>query len=459
MNRLEGHRSKRFAACRRLIAPLALACVAMHASAGGSSAAPRRAVPPGTVRVLGEDGVCTTGVLERIDAEGWHLGQVAGANADIVIVRAIAGMVELDGWSAWGTGGERVEAVSQPSGMLDLHDGQRLPGALEIDAGVAQWNHRWIGAIPVEIERVSVLRLAGGRAVRGRDDADIVLLLNADRIAGFVESIGSEVAIEPLESDLPEEDGEKPDEPVEDPSDDGARAAVPADIRSIELARIAAIAFAPTIDPPAPGALAWTRDGSVVRYRDLRLDDAGSLAFSLDDPMLSKARAEDTSANLAADVVGVVVSPARLHPISSLPVLDPLGPVDGYRVSGGLRRGPSDDGSDHVLGLSDLVLLGPQRLSFDVGGLGGAGLVLSMECGVLEPAPPDALVGVEVHADGVRIERFVQRSGASAPIAVPLPEGTRRLDLVVDDGGNGIAGDRLLVRRAVVISRPRSDGR
>lgn len=427
------------------------------------------------VTALVADGSWVRGAVARIDAEGWHLLPIDAASPSSAsrprTIRPIALIADLDGWSAWNLSGGRDASDAQPAGMLVTQDGQLIPGALELDGSAARWNHRWIGKIPIDVDRIGSLRLTRGVRVAPRDDADVVTLVNGDQVVGFVESIGSEIEIDALASTPPSapsgdgvgepsDAGDRPREQsserrpaVEDSIEDPTEGASPG-TRSIDLARVASIAFVSQVATDAATPRAWTRDGSVVACRNVTLGNDGALSFLLADEMLASVHAGETASNLAADVAALVIEPDRIRPLAGLVSAHTAQPTDATRaprIGAGVRVDPVD----HLLGLEDLRLFGPQAIEIDVAGLGDGDAALTATLSILEPAPVDAVVGVELRADGVSVGSA--RVTADGPIAMTarIPIGTRALELILDDGGNGIAGDRLLIRRGAIVLGPR----
>lgn len=430
------------------------------------------------VTALVEDGTWRRGVVTSIDPEGWRIDAIGSVGArgvdSMSIVRPIAVIVEIDGWCAWSPSGTRDASDAQPAGMLVTQDGQSIPGALEVDGSIARWNHRWIGKIPLEVDGVRSLRLLRDGRVEPRDDADVVLLANGDEILGFVESIGSEIVLDPLalldDSDAPGGVGEEPSDeatersrPLDDatarprePVNAASNEALPA--RSIDLSRVAAVAFVPSGVAAAPSPRAWTRDGTVVACEGIAMGSDGALSFSLTDDLLAEVHAGDTSSNLAADTVGLVLEPARIRPLSERIATGGRTQDAAFRAPGA-ELGPRHSAFDQLLGLGELRFHGPQSVGIDVADLGGGTSVFTAVLSILEPAPADAALGVELRADGVPVGSVRLTVGRSEPFVAVIPEGVRDLELVLDDGGNGLAGDRLLIRRGAIIVPARRAGK
>jgi len=422
------------------------------------------------VTVLIADGTWIRGIVARIDSEGWHLLPIPGADSSTVspgaTIRPIAIVADLDGWCAWNLSGMREASDAQPAGMLVIQDAQLIPGALEVDGAVARWNHRWIGKIPLEVDRIRSLRLARGARVEPRDDADVVALVNGDEIIGFVEAIGTEVEVDALGPPPSSEQGrngadegvESVDQPREQSTDRVPPTEQPASgTRAIDLARVASIAFASTGATAATTPRAWTRDGSVVSCRGVAIGDDGALSFFLADDLLAGVHAGDTGSNLAADVVAILVEPDRIHPLAELVAGEAEVTTDAFRAPRA-ELGVRATSLDHLLGLDELRVLGPQSIEIDVDGLRDGECVFTATLSILEPAPADSAVGVEMRADGVNVGRARVTASGSVAMTAWIPAGVRRLEFVIDDGGNGIAGDRLLIRRGAFVVGPRPSG-
>lgn len=414
----------------------------------GTARQPGNVVLP-RVELLGSDGHWTSGVLESLDAQGWRIRAGAGdsnvSNVVVVPAASVAACLVLPpaGERAATAGPRLPDAPLVPLslGVLETRDGQRLPGSLRVERGATTWDHRWIGAIPLDLERLAWLRLLGEVAPPVRPDADVVRLANGDLVTGFVDSIGADVVVEPLD-----------EKPVD------AAGAAP---RRIPLERVAAIGFAAVGAPPAVGTVAWTVDGSIVGTRALAFDAERGWGFTLVDPWLASVRAARTSDNSAADPVAIVTEPSRFLPLAACRVAS-VERIEGeFRASLGSAVHAGDRFSG-LLGLASLAIEGgvvarfapPDGVALRAS-LGGE-IVFTADLVLAESTPADAAVDVEVALGAdppqrVRLDR--DRRRAACVLRAPAVAGTE-IAIRVGDAGNGPVGDRILVERGVLLLPP-----
>lgn len=408
------------------------------------------------VEVLGVDGRWTRGWLESLDARAWRLRPmgVESESVELPISGVAAAIVgsKRAGDAVPATSTLPMDAMPPVGlGVLLTIDGQRLVGSLQVAAGAAAWDHRWIGSIPLDLERLAGIRLLGDAPPAGRPDADVVRLANADVLAGFVDSIGSDVVLAPL-----------------DPADS-------ADARRIPIERVAAIGFAEVGGAARSGGEAWTSDGSIVAMRDLRFDDASGWGFVLSDPWLAAIRPESTSDNQAADPRAILSRRERIVPLAKCELASVTRAEGEFRfgLDGAVRVG---DPADRLLGLADVVIEGGVVARFDVpttilDAMRAAGrpsgesverrpeaMILTAEIALVEPAPGDAAVEVEVALGRGAPARF--RLDRQAPRATCImsqalaADGDADVSIRVTDGGNGLSGDRVVFRRAALLFGP-----
>ena len=413
------------------------------------------------VRVLSHDGRWTTGQLQAVDAERWVLKDALdGVERNIPNREIIAFIAQK---SALFSGREAEVGLTAPAplslGMLETIDGQRLPGDFRAATEGNYWDHRWIGAIPLSLERVSLMRLSGSRTPSRRDDADTVLFTNGDTAAGFIESLGAELVFEPLDSPEPTTDSanELSNEGTTKPTTEQ-----PSGKRRIPLERVAAIALAKVAparvggDEPARGGRIWAVDGSVVDGAQLRFDLNEGWGFELTDGLLSAARPARTTDNNAANPVAGVFAASRLLPLASLgkPALSIPSASFHYAAEGASHIGSSERA---LLGLASVEFAGPLVAAYELPAATrrqGETTVFSCELVLAEPAPADARVEIEVLLGSTQSQRFVlDATHRRLPVSIrDEAASAQRLEIRISDGGNGIAGDRIELERACFIT-------
>jgi hypothetical protein len=478
----------------RMAGSAALGCaIALCASTHSAVAEPPRSY----VRILDGDGRWVAGRLVSLDDGFWTVEtrdsplRPDSARVERIERRSIvAGVVQR--WAidpvpaSYFDSLASTPALVEPlsNGVLDFADGQRLPGTFEVNASGAFWNHRWIGAIPVEIDRLASIRFLAATSVVRQPDADTVVLRNGDVLRGFVESLaadleleldGSETADSTVASTAPESRSKgavvdantsgTTDASAPRGTDAQSREAAGAQgerMRKIGIERIASIGFAAIDRTPAPAARIWTMDGSVVGARDLRFDETGGWSFSLTDPLLAKTRPQSTADNLAADPVGFVLESGRMTALAALgtPRLTVPEGASHAGISRACRIAPPEQAA---LGLASIELAGPVRAEFAVRGiqtdataptdLSSGKTTFSAWIELAKPFPIDAVVDVEVSlGDGTRerVRLDAAKSGAHCKLSAPTA-GLRMLTIVVTDAGNGPIGDRVLIERATLV--------
>ena len=224
-------------------------------------------------------------------------------------------------------------------GSIILTDGQQLPGetlspsdaSTEDDGDSLQWSHQWFGPLSVPINRIATITFISSSATQTPQDntttrnatADVVTLINDDRVEGFLLGISEQVMIETEDDQI-----------IELPID-----------------RVATIHLInPTTLPERDVRRIWFDEGSVVDAASLRLGDDGFLRFR---PTLASSSGE-RPVNLSK-VAGVLFDPTALVPLADLLPHDVVGPVTRYMVP----EPKMLDEEPAALGLHDITFRGP----------------------------------------------------------------------------------------------------
>ena len=441
----------------RLPAPVlcaaVLACSIACGMASAASAAPQAPLASEGDRVefLLRDGRWIGGRLDGADESGWSVSTMDrdGSLSRRSIDRgdAIACLVGTD---------RRSLAFLTPfsASALVFTDGQYLPGTLEVDARPVRWQHRWIGAIPIRTEALSEIRLLASRRAPARADADTVLFLNGDVATGFIDAIGDEVVFEPSQpgSGSPQT-GEAPRQ--ESPK---GEAAEPTSARRLQIGRIAAIAFASLEQPSPSDALLWTADGTIVRARDVAYKPESGWRFMLaDSDLLDGREAKPIGATLAKPTA-ILFDRDGMTPLAACthPKQKPHDASYRYERTAQVRM---EKPEESLLGLGSIEFDGPTHASFDVpapdrqaGGL----VSFSAELALVEPVPIDSRTAVTVRFIGTPGETILlDATNRRAQVRISGEiAGASSLEIIVDDGGDGIAGDRIAIHRGC-FTRPR----
>lgn len=92
-----------------------------------------------------------------------------------------------------------ADTAGELPGVLRLGDGQVVPGFL-ITGGPGsdsiRWRSRRVGPFTAPLDAIRVIALNDSGLAIEKSSADVVLLTNADRLEGFVDSIGTELMFE-----------------------------------------------------------------------------------------------------------------------------------------------------------------------------------------------------------------------------------------------------------------------
>lgn len=437
-----------------LSAPVALAAALCLAPLGQSHATSPSAAPPDAagVQLLLRDGTWIDGRIDTMDAAKCVLTRSdAGVQAkpvDIERATIVACLVGSDQ-------GRSMEFLTQlGSGTLVFSDGQFLPGTLRTDTRPPQWEHRWVGAVTIKTDVLSEMRLVATRRAPARTDADTVLFLNGDVATGFIESIGDEILLEPT--------GTEPT-PTEQPAQpegagDAAKPAAAPPTRRIQADRVAAITFAALGQPPATDPLVWTADGSIVRAKDIAFEVDSGWGFLLADPDLGTREKSKPIKIAVTRPSAILFDRSALTPLAACgaPECRPTDSSYRYETRPQVRIDAPDQS---LLGLGSIEFDGPVEARFALPAplvtVGGT-VAFSAEIALVEPVPLDARTTVTVRFNGSTGETLVldaTNRRATVRVLHALSKDSA-LEIVINDGGNGIAGDRVVVRRGCFIRQP-----
>ena len=194
-----------------------------------------------------------------------------------------------------------------PGGTLRLTDGQRFPGealsgARPADDVLVWIQSSWLGRMEVPLNRIESVVFSQGASVPAPGDADVLLLVNGDRVEGFVSALGDPISVEVL--------------------NDG-----PGHTIEIPLDRVAAVNMVTPRRRPS-GRRVWARDGTVVDVDRLALGDDGLVRL---DGLPFVVEPGPRQVRLSA-VLAVLFDPDRLVPFATLEPLSVQGPATRYVV-------------------------------------------------------------------------------------------------------------------------------
>lgn len=329
-------------------------------------------------------------------------------------------------------------AVGAERFFVELTDAQRivldiLPGE---DAEVLTGAAFGLGQARIPLDRVARIARAGAPWRVPVPTEDLVLLLNGDRLSGFVVGVGGEVEVETAP---------------------GVVSTVPLDrVGEIRLANPAAAAATRTLLVTddmgvtlAASALTAVGSGEfrlTTTPAALGLDSRGEETIAYDRPHARLLGLRATAAgtgSVSAASAGSVLAMASLAPQSVTPTGD-------RRWT---PRPVAEADESPVLALGDVVMPAPAEAVYPL----GSGVRASrMACVVRASAPgawTDCVARVEaVLADDRRVvlgEHRVTSESTDAEINAQLPAGTRAIVLLVDPGRYGAVQD------GVVFESPR----
>jgi hypothetical protein len=465
-----------------------------------------------TLSLLLSDGSWKVGRLASVGTEGWRLAVRGGAGFESVLVAptdVIAFIVRRSSLlPALGsdaelrrcTEGSLLQVTPLSLGVIETVDGQRLPGTFRFANGRALWDHRWIGTVPVDLERISTLRMIADRSAPVSTDSDSVLLVNGDIVHGFVDGIGESVELSPLEpvgrdetgssvgtddsgSENPApsepEDGSKeadPSDQARNPSDKSASqspsesgpksgpksrpaaasqaTSEPKD-RRIPMERVAALALAEMPPVPRDGIDIWTADGSIVGAKSLSFTDPVGWSFTLDADWLRAIRSQPTADNQAADPLGGVLDRRRFLALADCPsriVRDADSDTYRYRSDRPARLRKADR---YLLGCTEIEIDGPSTIAFEMPErFGEVGTIATGMVALKEPCSTDTRVEIVLSFCGSSGDRIVldgsRRCQSFTLRSAGKPAGG--LTISVRDAGNGVMGDRIVLERAALIA-------
>lgn len=231
-----------------------------------------------------------------------------------------------------------AEAPGEIAGVLRLSDGQLVPGFLVTSAGVKgegdakansdtiRWRSRRVGGFESALDRVVWIGLNDAPRVFEAAKTDVVLLSNADRLEGFVESIGSELVIEVGST--------KNTVPIER-------------VASIQLSSKAVRSDTPLVS---------LSDGSVLAARQLASTGTASGVGAGAMTVVLSLAGEGSSGVLDVGAIDAIVfEPASLVALASCPIVK-------QEALGGRRWAPSPEVQsleDAPIGLATVTLSGP----------------------------------------------------------------------------------------------------
>ncbi len=294
-------------------------------------------------------------------------------------------------------------------------DGQLIPGNLTTNGPMPLWRSAWLHDLPIDLDRISAMRLIDGAEVPQAGDVDEVILANGDRLRGLIESIGINLVIERM-------------------NESGSS------LVSIPIDRVASFALVNPDDVPR-GMNAWFLGGHRIAGAGIRIGDDGYVR--IERPVLGGDMAE-----VPIDFLrGVVFDAELVIPLAALPVKIDAG--DAGLIRPWIPE-PTVSPGNWPIDAAPIRLDGPLRATWR---LPAAGCRL---CATIE-LPLDSTRGsfdLVVRDDQQEIRRVsINASNPVERITVPLT--SDRLTIEIEMGDDGPFMDVAMLREAIII-RPRN---
>ncbi len=298
-------------------------------------------------------------------------------------------------------------------GVVELVDGQRLPGRLVPTAGggeVIVWEHSSFGEITIALEDIAVMartRSAHEALGTGERVEDELLLVNGDRLSGFVIELG---------------------EPVEIETESG--------VVRVEHDRVAGAALS-NPSKPLTGMIVWLADGTVAQVDSALTESSGVISLSLTGGQSARYEMRWVD-GLAFEAGGIVA-------LSSLEPIEQRG-LDERLYAWGIEREARVVRTDIALRAGDIVLPGPMEVVYELPEgttriSGGARL----PAGIGRWGDCEVVLAV----DGLEVWRERLHSGASSAVFNIEARG-ETLTIRVEEGRYGPVWDRVTIERAMI---------
>ncbi|MCB9838536.1 MAG: hypothetical protein H6813_04290 [Phycisphaeraceae bacterium] len=413
-----------------LFIPIAAASLVASALAAQDTATPDAAAPaePGRRVLIDRDlntrEITLLSITEQDIAYLDEQGRTRRAS-----VGGLVALLPLDRpWDAPQQGatstGDPAAETPPSTGLLELNDGQRLPGEHAPTGGDKDaiiWAHPVFGRVAINLDRVAraVLREPAQTPLDEitrvsqptSTNRDQLVLANGDRLEGFVVSLG-----DPVEIDI-----------------DGQIVAIAADrVASVRLAN-------PNV--PMQGLVVWLDDGSVVVVAAIDSRDGGAVELELPTGQTGvfPASALDAVAFSAGRLIGLAaIEPAAQRPLGDRHTAEPTRILNDpiYESSGRLNA-------------PDIQFPGPMLASWQLPP--GARRFATIAEMPFDAIPwGDCVLTVQVDST----EQARQRINADNPrfeINIPIDPNARTLTISIEPGAWGPINDRITLRRPLLL--------
>lgn len=322
----------------------------------------------------------------------------------------------------------RRQAATTVPGMLELTDGQRLPGDLrpsQSGEGRLAWSHSVFGEVDFALERVaSFWRPGAAFPERRRGDeptpaltSDIVFLANGDRLSGYLASLAVPIRVETSTS-------------VVELSHDRLAGALLSNPRE-----------------PAEGLWIWLSDGTEARIADLTFDVVTGRVTIVIPTGQAVSVAWPSIRAVSFDAAGLI-------PLARLAHQPPQPPPDRYYAPPVRRLGPAVDDPFRIraspLGADDLLLSGPMSVAW---ALPPGARRLAFGASLAEGAAPWGDCDLVILLDGQEVARR-RLTPQPSPLPISVPAAGRTLTITIEPGRFGPIRDWVVLGRALILVDP-----
>lgn len=307
-----------------------------------------------------------------------------------------------------------VLRLDEDAGEVWFSDGQRLPGtSLQrsvTDDETLLWLHQSLRQVAIPIDALHTVRFQPGAPLPTPGVADVLRLVNGDRVEGFITGIGESITLD-----------------------------INGQETSVPLERVASMRLVAVSDArPANVVRLWLTDGTIMDVNGIALSDDGVLR--LERPVLAPEIAQRFYD--LKDVAGILFNPNLLLPLASLDMPTVTGPPTRYITPEPMVIDPIAP-----LGLARVRLDGPLtarwRLPSGTTGFSAEAVL-----------PPEAhrwghceLIVLDDEREVFRT--VLNRATPRALIRVPL-RGSE-LSIRIEEGDFGPILDRVLLERAALL--------
>lgn len=374
-----------------------------------------------SIRIAGLDAVELTVIDERGERRQVPLSELVAIVPTPATPAALTGVGTVVGVAEPDADALTRRITAGDAGFVLTVDGQRLigqPGSASADSDSITWVHPAFGPVRIELERLLTLAMpnAGALALTLERDAaeDVLTLINGDRLRGLVASLGDPVVVE---------------------TETGAR---------FEVER-ASVAGATLANPPEPraGAVAWLKDGTVIRVAA-----ASSAAGDIVDLALESGA---ESAYAIGDLRALGLDAECLLPLSDLTPEAQVGPIERRTVPPVSYLHHPDDlaaGANPTLGALDIRFPGPMRVDWR---LPRRALRIAATAALAKDAAPWGDCEIVVSVDGQ--ERFRDHLESGGPVIAINEEilGGQVLTISIEPGAYGPINDRVILHRPLIL--------